>query len=709
MNRSATVEMAESDIRVGEGGGTADQPMSRSAPIQQVAAALYRQRLPIIGAILIALILGAIITLFTPRQYTASSSVRLEQQAPQVINAPELDPQRNAQDSERFLQTQIDLVHSRSIAEGVELALKASKTPATMAALDVDEKSGYEGVIRALQDDVVVERGLNTRLAVISFSSRDAAISARIANAYAEQLVNANLNSKADTSTRAATYLNGQLAEAKTKLEDSERRLLGFARSADLSGAASPDVGRNGELGSLRAQQLGVLTSAQAESTARRIAAEEQWRQIAGTSAMALPQVQANGAVQDLQAQRAKAAATMAGQAERYTIEYPSENSTEVAKLDTEIQTIAGSIKRSYYDNYRSAVRQEAGLRQTIDLLRGDVMAERMRGIEYGSLEREVQTSKAFYDGLLQRYKEIVAASGAPSVNVTIVDKAYAPAKAISPNITRNMALALILGLIAAMAIALVRERMNDVIRSAYDLGSMGQIPFIGSIPLTERDKRIEEALEDPRSPQSEAYNSVAISLKRLTSGHMPRSLLVTSSKIGEGKSTSALNIARGLARMRNKVLLIDGDLRRPSIGTMLGLADGPGFAEALAGKAPVAKTVRMVEKLGLDVITAGKDRDQSVSLLAGNGVGQLLAELSDSYDIVIIDGPPIIGLADAVMLADHVEAVVMVVEANRIHSSQFGQAMSRLPARQNVGGVITKFDAKSAGVGYGNEIYYTY
>ncbi len=709
MSTSATVEAAGAPAHFEDDRGYRDQPTSRSTPIQQITAALYRQRYPVLGAILFALIAGAIITVLTPPKYTAVASVQLEQQAAQVIAAPDLDPQRNPQDSERFLQTQIDLVRSRSMAEAVAKQLKAAQTPSIVDALDANGSSEDEGVIRALQENVLVERGLNTRLATISFTSRDGAVSAKVANAFAEQLVAENLTGKAAISSRAATYLVTQLAEAKSKLEGSERRMLGFAKAADLSGAVSSQSGKNGGLDSLRAQQLGVLTTSLAEATARRIDAEQQWQQIKNSSAMALPQVQQNGAIQDLIAQRAKASAALAEERKRYTSEYPSEASAQIGKLDAEIQAVAGNIKRSFYDNYQIAAKQEAALRGAASGLGGAVMDERFRGVEYNALQREVETNTAFYDGLLQRYKEVTAASGAPSINVTIIDQANAPRQPSSPNAKGNMALALIAGLIMAMAIALLREKMNEVIRSAQDLEAMGNLPFLGAIPVTARKVRVEDALADPRSPQSEAYNSVAIAIRQLNSGNLPKSMLVTSSTIGEGKSTTAVNIARSLSRISQRVLLIDGDLRRPSIKDLVGQANGPGFAETLAGAAQPQQVVRRLGDMGFDVICAGENRDQEISLLTREHVGRVLGQLVDKYDVIIIDGPPIMGLADAIMLSDSVEAVIMVVEANRISPSQLGLALARLPSNKNVGSVITKFNAKKAGVGYGNEKYYTY
>lgn len=681
-------------------------------PVQQLLVAGFRQRKPMGIAVLAVLALGLVATLLMPNKYEAAASVRLEQQAPQVISVPDLEPQRAAQDAERFLQTQSDMVQSRTLASAVAKQLKAGENKAILAALDVDKDDAdvrQEAVVGALMDGVNVKLGLNTRLAQITFTSRDPKVSADVANAYARQLVLANLASKTDTSTRAAEYLKTQLDDAKQKLTDSERSLLHYARSADLGDLQSLDATRGNEVASLRAQLIGHLSQSLAEAKARRIVAEQQWSQYKNAPAMALPQVQENRAVQDLIAERAKVAATRAGEDERYTSEYPSDTAAQIRTLDGQISSIAGNIKRSYQDVYHGAVKEESAIQGTIDGLNRSLLAERERSIGYSALKNEVEANKAFYEGLLQRYREVVAAGGAPSANVTIIDQAVEPHSKSSPKLMSNLALSLVLGLIAAMAIALVRERIQNVIRSTLDLGELDHPPFLGMIPVTAQGVNVEDALDDADSPQSEAYNSIAISLQKLASGHLPKSVMTTSSTMSEGKSTTALGLAKSLARMGKRVLLVDADLRRPSLGATLGQPEGPGLAEALAGGADAKPAIRHLEKQGFDFLAAGKKRGNPMGLLDREKVRGFIEQLTGEYDVVIVDAPPIMGLADAVILADCVDSVVVAAEANRIQASQLQLAVARLPGAKPVAGVLTKFDLKTATLVYGNQPYFTY
>lgn len=683
-------------------------------PLERLNAGIYRQRLPAALIFILALAIGALLTFGTAPRYTATASVQLEQLTPRVIAAPELDPQPNVQDADRFLQTQIDRVRSRNLAQIVANQLRIGASPALMAALGVDPNAPgrNERIIASLQDGVAAELGLNTRLAQIAFTSRHPEASARIANAFAEALAATNLNSKIETSNRAKQYLQGQLGAAKNRLETSEKRMLAYARSADLTTTVVPGNGdKDDRGGSLRAQQLGLMAGSLSQATARRIDAEQSWNQVRGASAMSLPDVQGNRAIQDLVSQRAQLQAAYNEERQRHTDAYPSvrETAAKINVLDSQIGGLAGNIKNSFYGRYVAAAQQERQMAGSVGQLRGAAMAERERSVRYNSLNREVETNKAFYEGLLQRYREVAAASGAPAVNVTVVDRASAPLEPSSPDVPRNLALAGIAGAILALMAGSTRERMHHVVRSAEDLESNFGLPTLGVVPLLTGRKTIDEALDDPRSAQSEAYNSVAVALGQGTGGIVPKTLLVTSSTVGEGKSTSAVGLARSLASMGLRVLLVDGDLRRPSLRKIADGMDSPGLSDALAGSAPARSIIRRADLHDFDVVGAGQAATNPMALLSAGHMDKVIDGLAEEHDIVVIDAPPVMGLADAVLLARNAAAVLLVTEANRTHLCQVEVALSRLSGANIIGSIITKFDPRAAGVSYGGTDYYSY
>ena len=242
-------------------------PVEREAPqatgLEQLYAALYRQRYLLLACVGLCMVVAATVSLLTPRQYTAFASVQLEQQTPQVFGDNALDPEPAVQDSDRFLQTQLDRLRSRSIAERVAKDLALARSPQSVKAIGVspDDPATTDAlIIDALQNGMRARLGLNTRVADISFSSGDPNVSANIANGFATALAETNLDTKQETSKRAQQYLLNQLSDAKQRLETSEREMLAYARRADLTTTVVPSSGANDRGGSLRSQQLGLLT-----------------------------------------------------------------------------------------------------------------------------------------------------------------------------------------------------------------------------------------------------------------------------------------------------------------------------------------------------------------------------------------------------------------------------------------------------------------
>ena len=685
-----------------------------SVTLSKLWAMAYRQRFVLAGCILGALLIGLAITLLTPSRYTAQTSVQLEQQSAAVIPEGGLEPNIPVQESERFLQTQLDRILSRSTAEAVAQSLKIAETPRLKAALGFDESDAATTalVADALQENVTAALGLNTRLAQITYTSFDPQASAEIANAFAEQVSTNELLTKSANSARAEQFLSEELAEAKAKLQESENSMLAYARNADLTTTVVAGAGSGGDRGgSLRAQQLGQLTDSLANATARRIETEQSWRQVQGVSAMALPEVQNNRAIQDLLAERSALQAQVAEQSERYTSEYPgvAAATTKANQIDGEISRLAQNIKQSYRDRYRAAANAEAQLRGTVEQFRRSAMAERERSVNYNALQREVDTNRAFYDGLLERYQNVAAASGAPGENIQIVDRAVAPREASSPNALRNLALSGLLGLIAGLGASLLRERASTVIRSADEAERMLDVKSFGAVPAFGKNDDQDSAILDPRSAQSEAYYSAVVSLHRFLGETPPKRVLVTSSTPGEGKSTSSIGITRSFVGMGKRVLLVDGDLRRPSLGMMLGQPLGAGLGEVLAGNSDAESAIRKLEGHGFDLLTAGNMQGDPVSLLSAERLASTLAELEGKYDAIIVDGPPVMGIADSVLLADHADVGVFVIEANSKDVEELQTAIGRMPTTLPLGVVVTKFDARIAGVKYGRQSYYRY
>ncbi len=342
---------------------------------------------------------------------------------------------------------------------------------------------------------------------------------------------------------------------------------------------------------------------------------------------------------------------------------------------------------------YLAAVSAERSLQSRVDALKGDTMSEQDRSVGYNLLAREADTNRSLYDGLLQRYKELNAASGVATSNIAVIDLAEPPLGPSSPNLTRNLAFALLIGLLAAAAVVFLAIQADDTIRVPEDVEAKLGLPLLGVVPATDDPAA---ALADPKSPLSEAYNSLRSALMHATSEGLPPTLLVTSAQAAEGKTTTSQALAVALARLGKQVLLVDADLRRPAVHSLYGIANERGLSSLLTSADPAASAIVASPEPGLSLLPSGPIPPSPTELLGSLRFRALIDELAARYDTVIFDSPPILGLADAPALSALVDGVAIVVEADRSRRGGLKAALRRLRSMRPIvlGAVLTKFDA---------------
>ena len=278
---------------------------------------------------------------------------------------------------------------------------------------------------------------------------------------------------------------------------------------------------------------------------------------------MNLAEVLANPTIQVLTERRAELQIQFQEERQRHKGEYPlvQQLAAKITEIDKQIAGLSGSIRSSLRDQFTLTQRQEGALAGDVANLKEVTLAEQDRSVQYNILKREVDTSREMYDGLLQRYKEVSAAAGISNNNIAVIDRAEAPEKPISPNLWVNLAVALLSALSLSLLYVLGRERFMDRFREPDDIQRKLDLPVVGVVPALTRQMEPHEALADPRSSFSEAYNSVSAALEFVSASGMPRSIMLTSSHPGEGKSTTAVALAVSLARQGKRVVLIDADL----------------------------------------------------------------------------------------------------------------------------------------------------
>jgi succinoglycan biosynthesis transport protein ExoP len=698
-----------------------DEPQEAALDLRAIWAALYLNRYIMLAVVAAALLLGVVATLLTPPTYRARASIQIDQQSAKVLGTEDTEPFAAGAEADRFLQTQVDVLKSRALAAKVADALHLFGNQAFLAGMGVrapnereTEANRRDDVLDVLQRHLQVDLPHNSRVVGISVDSRDPAVAASVANSYAENFIANNIQRRFDTSAYSREFLQSQLAQTKTRLEGSERALIDYSRSARLIDASN-GVGTNGqEQGprSLTTSNLIQLNTALASARSGRVQAEQRWREVQQTPLMSLPEVLSNPAIQQMTQHRGDLQAQYEQQRERLKEGHPliKQAEAQLAELNAQITTLASGIRDAIRGQYLVAARQEAALGGDVGRLKGQTLSEQDRSVRYNILKREVDTNRQLYDGLLQRFKELSAQAGIASNNVSVVDKADAPRSPIKPRPMINMALAGVGGLAVALMLVFARERFDDVIRAPIDVEKKLGIPLLGVIPRLKGADTPQVALRDPRSVISEAHYALRTSLELSTGDGIPQLLLLTSSRQAEGKSTTSYAIARDLGLAGRRVLLVDADLRKPSLHRVLELRNEVGLSHLLARQKSLPEAIQPTPVDGLSFLSSGPLPPNPAQLLGSVSLPDLLAELRDAYDVVVIDGPPVLGLADAPRLASVADGTIFVIEANDAHFGNAKAALRRLlSARaQVIGAVLTKFEARN--VGYGDEYgYYSY
>lgn len=656
----------------------------------------------LILAIVVSCVLAAIVLslLITP-EYRARTTVEVNAEGTQVVKMGELEPMR-VPDRE-FLTTQAALLRSRSLAERVARSLNLANNPAVVNQ-EAPRASREQAAAGMLMSSVIIEPERDTRLLKITAQSTDPALAAQIANAYAQSFIQSNLERRYEATSYARNFLEQRIATVKAKLEESERQLVAYAQKQGII-TLNVDSG-NGSTGrseqSIDAASLVSLNEALSRAKSERIAAEQRFRQAQGNSSTT--DVIMNPTVQALSTQRAQLQGEYQEKLNLYKPDFPMmvQMRARIDQLGREIQNQSRSVSGALQSEYAGAVARENALQAKVNSLKAGLLNLRERSIQYTILQREVDTNRSLYDSLLQRFKEVGVAGGVGANLVSIVDRAQIPGAPFKPNLPLNMALALVAGLLLGFGTAFAIEWIDDTVKTPDDLTGKLGLAALGVIPMLPKGAAVRNQLEDPRSQVSEAYQSVRTALQFSTDHGIPRTLLITSTRASEGKSSTALALAQTLASLGASVLLIDGDLRKPTFRGPSGTSDG--LSSLLAGADNLKDCIHPTEMEHLFLLPSGQIPPNPAELLSSDRLKRILDEVTGMFDYAIVDAPPVLGLADAPLLASMCEGTLVVIESGSVRRAAVLNSLKRLHMADAriMGGILTKFNATKSGYGYG-------
>jgi polysaccharide biosynthesis transport protein len=728
-------------------GAQGDEVRDREEPNLAVATywnLILKHRWGIIGLAVACGLLAALVAYSLEPVYKAEASLLLDSKRKGFSPVQE---QGEASwmsyfDSQTFLQTQILLIRSRALAEAVVDRLKLWEDPefdprqakprrarvqfdwmawlpdilpaAEPAPVPTEAEARAE-TVAAVVGRVKAEAVPDSEVIKVGFSANDPKLAARVANAYADAYVEMGLETRLQAVSKAATWLTGRLDGMREKVEASERKLQAYREAEGL-------VDMQGTL-DLVDKQLTGLADRVVEARTKRDDLQGLSDQIQRAGKLstaelaAHPTLARNTTIQALKASELQAEREASELGKRYGPAHPkmlaarSDLDTVKAKLATEVGNVAAGVRKEL-DIARAQVEKLEA-----ELATAKIHAQDTNRQEFTlrALKRDVESDRQLYDLFLTRFKETNLGADVESTNARIIDAAEVPETPVEPNIRRIIAVVTLLALIVGVGLALLMEYLDNTLKSGQDVEESLLLPLLGTVPLLSgrrRRKTLPERtfVDQPKSEFAEAIRTVrtGVVLSNVDVPH--RVVLVTSSVPGEGKTTVAINLAMALGHL-DKVLLIDADMRRASVGGKFGLpAAAPGLSNLVAGTADEASTIHRPEGLNIDIMPAGLIPPNPLELLSSRRFAETLDRLRERYDRIVIDSAPAQAVSDSLILSKACDAVVFVVRSDETPLPLVQMAVKRLRqvGAPLIGAVLNQYDS-DRGARYGHYHYGKY
>lgn len=711
---AATALYGEAELSAAYGGA---QSSDIAAMLWEYWRILRKHRMQAIAIVVAVVALGMLRTLMMTPLYTATARVQIDRSVARVVENGNVTPVEGG-DAE-FLRTQYELLQGSAIAERVVSTSKLADDSEFFDVVDVGLFATLKSLLgfagkrldaaeSAAREQSAVARVLanrtirpvtGSRLVDIGYTDPSPQRAQKIAAGLAQGFLDFNLDKRFQVNAFAKTFLEDQIKQLQIRLQESEQVLVEFGQKEQII--------TTNEKSTIAENNLAAGNAVLGTLAAERIRNEQLYKQLANPGALNLAQIMNSKVVEDLREKRNTLVTEYQEKLETFKPSYPGmiQITNKIKEIDRQLDAEIKAVREAYKGAYDASVSQEKEMKERVEALRAEVLDLQERSIQYNILKREVDTNRALYEHLLQRYKEVDVASGAGANNVFIVEQAHVPTSPSSPQTNRNLLMSLVLGVGAAALFIFLLEKFDDTIGSAEELERLTGLATLGLIPQIDgEDRTIDGELSDLRSGVSEAYRSLCTSLHFATESGLPKSVLVTSSAASEGKSTTALAIARHFATLGLKVLIIDADLRRPSLHTRFGVDNSVGLSNYLAGGCSPPKAMQNTTTNNLVFMPSGPVPPNPADLLASSRFLTLLTVGAEVFDLIVIDSPPVLGLADTQLLSNVAAATVFVIRSGSTRKAQLRHSLKRLRfARATVvGGVLTRQDTKSGSYGYG-------
>ena len=717
--------------------------MTEQAPLDQIPdsqadlidlkeywRAILAQKKMIAIITLVFVLFTLVFTLLTRPIYQATALVEINDSGRRLVSFQNVDAAEYLTDG--YITTQSRVLQSDAVARRVVEKLNLQSNPefngeltqrglmqgvrsvisnfkAQPAEPDMDRQQ--RRAVSIYLSHLSIEPIAKSSLIEVKFSSFTPKLASQLANAHVEAYIELSENRRFDSTSGSKRFLENEIGDTQARLETSEKKLTEFARQYRVIDVED----RN----NIILTRLGDLNQALAQVQAQRIDAESRYRQSQISDSENLANTFDNAFIRSLREELASNRAMYFEKLEIYKPDYPEMQQIEARakQIQAAIDEQSNKISSNYRSNYEQLDDNEKRLRTEIENLTSQLLDLQDRAVTYNILKREWEANKEIYAGLLERTKEVGVVAGMEVNIAQMVDPAKTPGRPVSPNLKLNLLLSVLLGLFTGICLALLLKFLDRTINSLKELtrvtglGQLGLVPLIGSSKSTVKVNKNSQNVSNlmHASEYAESIQSIRTAIMFSSAGGVPKSIMFTSSVASEGKSTVSLSIAESFAQSGLNVVYVESDIRKDSQALDLGFLSTPGLSDYLSGQHELVIHQHVSGYDSLSMIAAGSSVPNTVNLLESQQMRQLIERLESEFDLVVVDSSPVMGLADAPIIAQYVQSVVFVVEAHETQKEIVLQSLKRLKDVQSplLGAVLNKYDLTSGDFDYSNYSYY--
>jgi capsular exopolysaccharide synthesis family protein len=574
------------------------------------------------------------------------------------------------------------------------LFAKNTEAPATPppAAASVDART--ETLVNVFLGGVAVKPDNDTRLVYIQFTHHDPEFATLAANTIAEEYIQMNLDHRLENIDKLIKWVNGEVDKQGTLLADAEQALAKYREANNAMSLSRQDL-----IGQRLTTMQSQLTQAQGSRQQKQILFDQlKNADPADDSIDAFPMIGSNSAVVDAKASMRMAQSKLqALQTQGFLDNYPPlvAAKTEATNAKDKLVAARRTVVESIRQDYQAAVISERQALGALEAVKAESAGLDLKAVDYNKLDRDATGIRNVYNSLLTQQKELSVVANSRQNNVSLIERAQVPGVPIAPQPRKEWISAILMGLVVAVGLAFGIEYLDDTIKTPDDITRRLRIPLLGLVPAI-RGERVPLLSEPVPHDFGEAFRSLRTSLVFTSAGEHTRIVAVTSSQPLEGKTTTAANLALALALGGSRVLVIDGDMRRPGLHKSLGVENNVGLSHLLQGQARVRDAVQRTAEPNLLMIPAGRTPPNPSELLGSERMENFLANLERGpFDWVIIDTPPVLAVTDAVILAPKISGVVFVVgsEMTRIVHAERALESIRTSRPRAISAVLNRVD----------------